>query len=104
MLERIAVALRSGRVEKAGTVSGRDFEGVFRAHGAHPQGFDSQAEILRRAGRRGEVEDVVHRAGIEGLADVPLLEAEARLTGQVGQVFRAAGGEVVDAENGVALA
>ena len=90
-------------MQKAGAISSGDFQGVFDADGAHPQGLDRQAKILRRAGRRGKVEDVVHRARIERLADVALFKAEARFAGQVGQVFPVAGGEVIDADNGVAL-
>ena len=104
MLERVAIALRSGGVQVAGVVSGRDLERVLHAHGANAQRLDAQAKILRRAGRRSQIEDVIDRAGIEGRADVPLLKPEARLAGEMGEVFGVAGGEVIDAENGVAFA
>src|SRR5580698_1990412 len=90
-------------MEKAGAVFGGDFEGVFRADGPYTERLDSHAEILRRAGGRGEVEDVVDRAGIERLADVSLLKCEIRILAEVSDVFAVAGGAVVDAENEVSF-
>jgi hypothetical protein len=58
---------------------------------------------LRGAGGGSEVEDVIDGAGVEGIADVALLEGEGGLVAEVGQVFEVAGGEVVDAEDGVAV-
>ncbi len=88
----------------AGVVACRDFECVFCADGAYAQGFQAQAKIFGRAGGGSEVEDVIYRSRIEGLADVALLEAEAGFVGQVGEVIRIAGGEIVDADYSVALA
>jgi hypothetical protein len=103
MDERVAVALRGGGVEKTGVVPGCDFEGFLSTRGAYAQSLDAEAEIFRGAGGRSEIEYVVHRAGIEGLADVFLRKFEARLMGKVGQVFSVAGREVVNAENGVSF-
>jgi hypothetical protein len=58
VLERVAIALRSGSVEVAGAISSCDFECVFDACGTHAEGLDGQAEILLRTGRGSEVEDV----------------------------------------------
>jgi hypothetical protein len=108
MFERVAIALRSGGMEVAGAISGCDLQGVFRAGRADAESFDAQAEILRRAGRGCHVEDVVQRARIdfkrEWFADIPFLKIEARLVREVGQVFRGAGGEIVDADHGMSLA
>jgi hypothetical protein len=78
-------------MEMAGAVSGGNLERVFSSYGANPQGLEAEAKILRGTGRRGEVEDVVDRAGIEGLADVPLLELKAGLIGKMGQILSVAG-------------
>jgi hypothetical protein len=88
----------------AGAVPGRDFESVLSADGAHTESLQPQAKILWRAGRGSEVENVVHWAGVEGLADVPLIEAEARLVGQMGEVCGVSGGEIVNADYGMAFA
>jgi len=81
MLKRVAVTLRCGGVKMSGAISGCDFESVLCAYGAHAQSLQPQAKILGRTGRGSEIEDVVHRSHIEGLADIPLLEAEARFLG-----------------------
>src|SRR5271157_2888817 len=104
MLQRVAVALRGGGVQIAGAMAGGNFKGVFHANRANLQCLYPQAEILRWTGRRSKVEDVIHWAHVEGLADVPLLKAEAWLIGQVRNVIPAAGAEVIDAFDGVALA
>jgi hypothetical protein len=83
---------------------GGNFQRVIDTDGTNPQSLDSQAEILRRAGWRGKVEDVVDRAGIKWLAYVPLFKAKARIIGQVREVFPVSGAEVIDADDGVALA
>jgi hypothetical protein len=56
---------------------------------------------LRRAGRRRKVEDVIDAAGVEGLADVALLEGEGGLVTEMLQVLEIAGGEVIDSEDAV---
>lgn len=87
MLDRIAVAFRGRGVQDSGTVTRGDLEHVLDADRAHAQRFDGQVQILRRAGRRGEIEDVFDWAGIERLANVALFKAEmglARRTVPVG--------------------
>ena len=81
----------------------RDVEGVDGAGGADQQGFDAEAHVVDGAGGRGEVEDVVDLAEIEGLADVLLDEAEARLVLEMSEVGEIAGAEVIDADDGVAF-
>jgi len=49
------------------------------------------------------VEDVVHLAAVEGLADVDLAELEARLGFQVLEVVEPAGEQIVDGDDGVAV-
>ena len=104
MLQRITITLRGGRVQKTGAMASSDFQGICDAYRADAQGFNSQSEILRRAGRRGKVEDVIYRPQVEGSAYIQLLEAEARFMAQVREVFAIAGAEVIHADNGVALA
>ena len=67
------------------------------------QGFNGQAEIFRRAGRRGKVEHVIDRAGIVWMANITYLEGEIRFILQVIDVLKAARGEVVHTKNIVAL-
>ena len=104
MDERVTVALGRRGVQVAGVVFFGDGQGVLSADGADAERLDGEAQIFGRAGGRGHIEDVVDGAGIEGLADVSVLELEARLGGEVGDVLHVAGGQVVNAENGVAFA
>ena len=99
----VAVALGGGGVEVAGAVLAREVEGVDGSRGADEEGFGAEAVVVDGAAWRGEVEDEVDRAGIEGGADVLLKEGEAGLAGEVGEVGQVAGCEVVYAEHRVAL-
>jgi hypothetical protein len=103
MLERVAVALRGGGMEKARAIASRNLEGVFDADRAYAQRLDGQAKILRRTGGRSKVENIIHRAAIKRLADVALLELEARIAGQVSDVIAVTGAEVIDADDSMTL-
>ena len=99
----VAVALRGRGVEVAGVVLAGEIEGVDGAGGTDEEGFDAEAGVVDRTSGRGEVKDLIDRAGVEGLADVLLDEAEAGLVREVSEVSVAAGREVVDADNGMAF-
>ena len=97
----VAVALGCGGVEEAGVILAREVEDVDGADGAGEEGFGAEAGVVHGRGGRGEVEDEVDGAGIEGEGDVVIEEGEARVGGEVREVGEVAGGEVVDAEDGV---
>ena len=90
-------------MEVPGAVAGGNLQRVLNARGAYPKRLDSQAKILRRAGRRSQIEDIIDRAGIEAYADVPLLKLEARITRKMRQVRGVARAQVIDAYDGAAL-
>ena len=88
-------------MQEAGVIFARQVEDVDGADGAGEEGLGAEAGVVHGRGRRGEVEDEVDGAGVEGEGDVVIVEGEARLAGEVGEVGEVAGGEVVDAEDGV---
>jgi hypothetical protein len=77
---------------------------VLNADRTHAQRFNAQAKILRRTGRRSEIEDVIDAPWIEGRADVSLLETEAGIMGELGKIRGVACGQVIDAEDRITLA
>jgi hypothetical protein len=103
MLNRVSITLRCGCVQMASVILGGDLKSVLCSDRAHAKGFDGQAHIFGRTGGGSKVVDKVYGARVEGLADIPFLEVESRLIGQMGQVARLAGGEIVNAEDGVAF-
>ena len=86
-------------MEKSSAIFRGDAEHVLRSYRTHTQSFNRKPQILWRAGGRGEVEYIIDRAGIEGLADILLLELEARFAGQVLHVFAKPCGKIIDADN-----
>ena len=84
----VAVALGGGGVEVAGAVFAGEVEGVDGSGGADEEGFDAEAGVVDGAGGRGEVEDVIDLARVEGLADVLLEQAEAALVLEVARLAR----------------
>src|SRR5580693_5686221 len=74
------------------------------AHRAHAQRLDPQAQILRRARRRCQIENRIHRARIETRTDVPLLKPEARMACEMGKVSEISRRQIVHAKNSVAIA
>ena len=63
----VAVALGGRGVQEAGVVFAGEVEGVDGAGRADQEGLRAETVVVDRAGGRGEVEDEVDRAGIEGL-------------------------------------
>ena len=75
-----------------------------RAQCPNLQGRDGMGQVIRGAGRAGEMEHVVDRpVDRDRLGDVVLDEAEARPFEQVGDVPAVAGQQVVDADDLVPL-
>jgi hypothetical protein len=73
------------------------------ADGAHLEGLDRVLEVVDRAGRRGEVEDGVQRAGdVDEVGHVHADQPEP-LADQVLDVAQASGEEVVHADDVPAL-
>src|SRR5206468_2075075 len=84
-------------------VLARQVEHVNRASRAHEKRLRAEAVVVNGAGRRGEVEDELDRAGIEGGANVLVEELEARLGAKVSEIGHVTSGEVVDAHDGIPL-
>jgi hypothetical protein len=59
--------------------------------------------VIHRAGGRGEVENVLYLAAIEGLADVLLVELEARFAAQVIHIGGVSREQVVYGRYGMAF-
>ena len=90
-------------MEIARAVLAGEIEGVDGSSGADKERFDAETAAVDRTGWRGEVEDEVNFAGVEGLADVLFEEAEAGLTREmveIGQVSRA---EVINSNDRVSF-
>ena len=100
----VSVALRGGCVEISGVVLACEVERDDGSIGADQKSFGAEATVVDGAGGRGEVEDVVDVAGIEGLRNVVIDKAEARFVLEMGEVCRVAGAQVVDADDDVPLA
>jgi len=64
----------------------------------------AEAGVVRRAGGRREVENVIDVAGVEGLADVLLDEGETCFVGQAGKVGRASGSKIIHTDHMMTLA
>ena len=75
-----------------------------RAERADLERGNRQFQVVDRAGGRGEVEDVIHVARDEDVfRHVHADEAEALVPGEVLDVFRAAGDEVIQGDDPVSL-
>jgi hypothetical protein len=96
MLERITIALGSGRDEILRSVFMGDFESMKSAERAHFESGDAMSAVINGAGGAGEVEDVVHSAHVEGFANIFLYKLETGLIFEVSEISAAAGEEVVD--------
>ncbi len=60
-------------------------------------------QIVDGAGGRGQMEDVIHFAKVEGPANILLAKLEAWLVPQMRDVLHAAGQQIVGADDRVAL-
>ena len=101
MDERIAVAFRSRGQEERRLLGFGEAERVVRAERADFQRRDRQLEIIDRAGRRGEMEDVIDFSSGRKMIvrDVVLDEGEILVAGEVLDVLEVAGDEIVDRDD-----
>jgi len=81
-----------------------NFQGILSADRADAQRFDSQLQILRRAGGRRHIEDRIHFARIKRLTNVLLLKPKSRLIGEMSDVAEVSGRKIVNAEHRVPFA
>ena len=96
MLQRIAVALGSGRDEIFRAVFVRDVERVKSSERADFQRGDAVNGVVDGTGGAGEVKNVIDVAHVEGFANVFFYKLETRIILQMGEVGAAAGEQVVD--------
>ena len=101
----VAVDLAGAGHEEAGVVRPGQLEQPAGALAPHGQGVEGPGQIGRRRGRGGQVGHGVDRAVVlelDLLADVGHDEAEALMAQQMGHIVTRAGGEVVEADDGIA--
>jgi len=100
MDERVAVDLGRGCEQEPRALALREAQGVVGAQGADLQRLDGVAQVVHRAGRRGEVQDVVHLAlDVYVMGHVVLVEAEVGAAEQVGDVVGRARQHVVNGDD-----
>jgi hypothetical protein len=100
---RVAIALGGGSVQKLRAIPARNLKHVARAHRAHHQRLNAYPRIVYGTCGRGEVEHIVHSARVEGLTDIVLEQLKPGLARKVRNIGPRSGGEVIDAQNTVAL-
>ena len=99
----VAVDFAGAGQEEAGVFRLGQAERVVRAERADLERLDREVEVIDRAGRRREVQNVVHRAGdLQRLRHVVPEECEPVVGSQVLDIGRRAGDEVIDADDLVA--
>ena len=104
MHQGIAVALARRGEQKARALRLGQPERVVRAERTDLQRGDGMLQIVDRRGRRGEMKDEVHVVGQEDVVrDIVLDEAVVLIPREVLDIRRAAGDEVVDANDPMAL-
>ncbi len=86
-------------MEEAGAIFAGEVEGIDGSGGAYEKGLRTETRVVGGAGRRGEVEDEIDFAGVEGLSDVLFEEAEAAFALEVAEVGEAAGAQVIDTDD-----
>ena len=101
---RVAVGLRGAREQQARALRLGEAQRLVGAERADLQDLDRQALEVRRARRRGEVQDRVERAGDEQeVRHVVVLELELRVAEQRLDVLDPPGQQVVDRDHLAAL-
>ena len=97
---RIAVTFRRGREEILGLLRQGQPQGIVRSERAHFQSLDRELQIVDRACRRSEMQNVIDRArDIDKFGDIVLDDPESRISREMAQVGGSAGDQVVDREN-----
>ena len=100
MFERIAVHFRRGREEEPRILRLRQAECVVRAERTDFQGLNRKLEIVDRTRGRREVQHAVEMAlHVHRRRDIVPDEPEAGVAGQMREVVRMTGDEVVDADD-----
>ena len=103
MHERVAVNFRGRGDQKSCALVLRQAERLVRAERADLERLDGNFQVVNRAGRRGEMPDVIHRAVEENkLGDVLLDELEIPVAAEVRDVVHRAGDKIVEADDLVA--
>ncbi len=101
----VAVDLGGAGEQEPGVLGLGQAQGVVGAERAHLERWDRMCQVVDGAGRTGEMEHVVHRSiDLDRLGDIVLDEAERRPLQEGGQVTAAAGQQVVDADDLIAVA
>ena len=95
MLQRIAITFGRRSHHELGSVSPGQVKGFKCAVGSYAQRLDSVGSIVHRAGRTGEVKDVVHHAALNRGANVLLEKFEAGVVPQMFQVGEPSREEIV---------
>src|ERR1700730_9173811 len=88
-------------MEEAGGIFTGEVEGVDGARGADEEGLGTETGVVDGAGRRGEVEDEIDFACVEGFRDVVFEEAEAAFAFEVAEVGEFTRAEVIDTDDRV---
>jgi hypothetical protein len=97
MFERVAVAFRSGSNQVRGAIGASEFQEIAAADRADIERLDGILVVVLRTGGRRGMDDAIDGAKVrQGLADVGFNKADARLVGQMGDVARMTGEEVID--------
>ena len=103
MDERVAVNFRGGGDEEAGFFIFGEAQRLVCAERADLHGLDRDLQIINRAGGRGKMPDVIHRAVEENkFRHVLLDEFEIRVAAEVRDVVHRAGDKIVEADDFVA--
>jgi hypothetical protein len=96
MLQRISIAFRRGGVEEPRIMLVRDLKHGLCPNRTDTESLERKSQVFGWACRRGEVKDVVYVPKIERLADVSLVESEARLIAEVAKVLEVARRAVIN--------
>jgi hypothetical protein len=99
----VAVALRGGGVQKPGLIFARQVKNIPGSLGADIQRLWTEPGVIRRAGRGGEVEQIIDLSQVERLADILLYQGESRIILQASQVGSPSGSKIVYAHHMMAL-
>jgi len=97
----VAVAFGGGGMEEASAVFTGEVERIDGACGTDEEGLGTETGVVDGTGRRGEVEDEIDLARVEGFGDVVFEEAEAAFALEVTEVAEFARAEVIDTDDRV---
>ncbi len=105
VFEGVAIDFGGRGDEDAGVFGFGQSEEVVRTQSAYFEGLDGHFEVINRAGRRCEVEDVVQIVGdVNELADVVEVKLELLERKQVSDVVHVSGEEIVHSDDVIPFA